>query len=69
MSKALITENQRLKSVERKLKVANKELEKMVEIESQSKKANDENDILREKLEKEKDAMNKIDEKIKMKDE
>ena len=62
--KAFPTENQNLKS-----KVANKELEKMVETESQSKKAYEENGSLRAKLEKEKDAMNKIDDKIKMKDE
>ena len=69
MINAFPTENQSLKSVDKKLTVANKELEKMVETESQSKKAYEENGSLRAKLEKEKDAMNKIDDKIKMKDE
>ena len=41
----------------------------MVEIENQSKKFTEENDLLRANVEKEKDAMNKIDDKIKMKDE
>jgi hypothetical protein len=54
------------KSVEKKLKVANKELEKMAGIESHSKKATEENNILRAN---EKAEIDKFDDKIKMKDE
>ena len=67
--KALTKENLGLKSVEKKLKVADKELEKMGEIESQTKKTTEENNLLKANLENAKAAIDKFDDILKMKDE
>ena len=62
-------DNLSLKSVEKRLKVADKELEKMAEIESQTKKTTEENNCLKANLEKAKVAIDKFDDILKMKDE